>query len=331
LAGEAASSPGRLVAVVFNPQSGAARTGEVSARRRAIRAALAKHESRALWFETTPLDPGHGWVKRALAAGAELVLACGGDGTVMACAAALTGTAAPLAVIPCGTGNIIAASLNLPVGVPEAVQTALHGDHLTIDIGLSGAGVPFFATSIGFGAAVMRDATPGWKRRAGMFAYLLSASRHVFDPPRTFRVWLDDQLPIIRRSHGILVGNFGELMSQPRLPRTALDDGVLEVGILTVRPLLDWVRRDHAVVPTRRPPPLDWHQATRIRVTCDVPQPTERDGDFTGLSEHLRASVLASSLTVCVSQRSVNVIARRRLIHLLAHDVRRLMPWPRIG
>jgi diacylglycerol kinase family enzyme len=319
------------VAVVFNPRSGVALTSEVSARRRAIRSALAMHESRALWFETTTLDPGQGCVKRALAGGAGLILACGGDGTVMACAAALTGTGVPLAVIPGGTGNIIAASLKLPAGVSDAVLTALHGGRQLIDVGISQEDHAFFAAGIGFGAAVMRDATPAWKRRAGMFAYLYSAARHVLDPPRTFCVWLDDQPPFIRRSHGILVGNFGELMSRSRLPHTALDDGMLEVGILTVRPLLDWARRDHPVVHTRRPPPLDWHQAARIRVTCDVPQPTERDGEFTGWSEHLSARVLADSLEVCVPSHSGNVMPGRRLIHLLARDVRRLKPWPRIG
>ena len=74
-------------------------------RRDVARALDAAGIGEALWFETTAEDPGRGQCADALAAGADLVLACGGDGTVRACAAALAGGDVPLGLLPAGTGD----------------------------------------------------------------------------------------------------------------------------------------------------------------------------------------------------------------------------------
>jgi predicted polyphosphate/ATP-dependent NAD kinase len=58
-----------------------------------------------LWLETTPQDSGQGLAKDAVQQGADLVIATGGDGTVMACATGLAGSEVPLAVLPLGTGT----------------------------------------------------------------------------------------------------------------------------------------------------------------------------------------------------------------------------------
>src|SRR5690348_12105954 len=66
-----------------------------------------------IWLETAADDPGAGQCVQAVRDGAQLVFACGGDGTVMACVTALAGTDVALAVLPAGTGNLLAANLGL--------------------------------------------------------------------------------------------------------------------------------------------------------------------------------------------------------------------------
>jgi diacylglycerol kinase family enzyme len=63
------------------------------------------------WLETTIEDPGRGQAEAAVSAGADLVLACGGDGTVTACADGLVGTGVPMAIIPMGTCALAALTL----------------------------------------------------------------------------------------------------------------------------------------------------------------------------------------------------------------------------
>src|SRR5690349_2215523 len=122
-------------AVVVNP----VKVVDLDAHRAGIGAALAEAGWPApLWLTTTPDDPGCGQAREAIAAGVEVVFACGGDGTVMACAAVLAGTEVALAVIPSGTGNLLAANLGLSSDVVDAVRVATAGHRRRIDIGQVG-------------------------------------------------------------------------------------------------------------------------------------------------------------------------------------------------
>ena len=77
-------------------------------------AASAAHGVRPVFLETTAADHGAGLARGAIRAGASLVFAVGGDGTVRACAEALAGTDVPLAIVPRGTANLAARALRGP-------------------------------------------------------------------------------------------------------------------------------------------------------------------------------------------------------------------------
>lgn len=260
--------------------------------------------------------------------GVDALLVSGGDGTVMACASELIGTEVPLAIIPNGTGNIIAASLRLPLGIAEATELALHGPRQWIDIGVCDSGNAFFAASIGFSAAVMRDASAALKAKAGMVAYMWSAARHLTDRPGAFRLRIDGQPITTQRSDAVLVGNFGQLFTRPRLPRTSLDDGLLEVGVLRLRPLLDWLRQDHPALRSSRRPPLDWHQGRRIMIECGRTLPIERDGDFAGSASRLEVDALPRSLQVCVPRMDLPRAPMTPLRSWVTRDARMLLSPP---
>ncbi|HEX5331127.1 MAG TPA: diacylglycerol kinase family protein [Cellulomonas sp.] len=124
--------PGRLIAFVANPTK-----PDVEMLRKEILVAVADGRMpEMLWLETSVEDPGVGQARQAVAAGADIVVAMGGDGTVRAVAEALVGTGVPMGLLPLGTGNLLARNLDLPIGNPlSALEIALTGIDRAIDVG----------------------------------------------------------------------------------------------------------------------------------------------------------------------------------------------------
>jgi diacylglycerol kinase family enzyme len=182
--GAAPRTSRRHIGVVFNP---ATSPDDAPARKRELLAALQTAEVEVLWLETTEQDAGQGLTRQALKEGVDLVLAAGGDGTVMACVTALAGSGVPLAVLPLGTGNLLAGYLDLPEDLDGALDVALHGEHRELDVGALDGGSDRFVlmAGLGFDAAMLRNTDPGSQPRpatggpAGAAALWVSASGDV--------------------------------------------------------------------------------------------------------------------------------------------------------
>ena len=88
-----------------------------------------------VWLETSVSEPGTMQARLALAAGASLVVAAGGDGTVRSVAAGLAGTGAQMGIVPLGTANLAARNLGVPVGdARAAARVVAHGINLPADL-----------------------------------------------------------------------------------------------------------------------------------------------------------------------------------------------------
>jgi YegS/Rv2252/BmrU family lipid kinase len=286
--------------VVFNPA-----TGHETAPRRAAetRGALERAGLEVLWLETSEGEPGSGLVRRALAEGVDLVVVSGGDGTVMACVTGLAGSEVPLAVLPGGTGNLLAANFDLPGDLDGAVEVALRGERRRLDVGALGEDRFAIMAGMGFDAAMLRDADPRLKRRLGAVAYVLSGFRHLRRAATRFELRLDDRPPQVRVGQGVLVGNLGRLQGGlPVLPDARPDDGLLDVAVLQTRTVLDWLRLAASVLLRRRPSDAELRpdRARRIDVRCDTPQPIERDGEPAPPRDRLEVEVVPAALVLCV-------------------------------
>jgi diacylglycerol kinase family enzyme len=86
------------------------------------------------FLETTVDERGLGLARGAVAAGARMVVAAGGDGTVRACAQALAGTQVPLAIVPLGTANLAARALGVPSRIGGALAAGFGGSERRIDL-----------------------------------------------------------------------------------------------------------------------------------------------------------------------------------------------------
>jgi diacylglycerol kinase family enzyme len=280
--------------------------------RRQICAALADAGwPEPLWLPTTPEDPGCGMAQEAVAAGTEVVFVSGGDGTVMACAAVLAGTDVALAVLPSGTGNLLAANLGLPGDTVAAVALAMSGSRRRIDVGdvaavgtASGQNGCFTVMAgMGFDARMLGSASDSMKARIGWTAYVLAALRHLRERPMRVVITLDGGAPLRRHARTVLVGNVGRLQGGiPLLPDAQPDDGWLDVAVLTPRTLGHWLRLAIAVLRRHpRVPRMETFRARTIEVRSDRAQPRELDGDVIAPARSLSVTVRPAALTVCVA------------------------------
>jgi YegS/Rv2252/BmrU family lipid kinase len=175
--------------------------------------------------------------------GVDLVLASGGDGTITACVGGIAGTGVPLGVLPCGTGNLLARNLGLPLSLDEALAVALTGSNRRLDVGTAN-GAPFVVMAgIGFDAEMLDGADERLKSRVGWAAYVLSALRHLRERPVRMTLRADGGPPQRRWASGVVVGNVGSLQGNVRLlPDAVPDDGVLDVAVLAASGWTGWLR-----------------------------------------------------------------------------------------
>jgi diacylglycerol kinase family enzyme len=253
--------------------------------------------------ETTEDDPGGGQARAAIAAGAEVIFVCGGDGTVRACVDALADTPVSLAVLPSGTGNLLVANLALPSDVESVVSAALGGRRRRIDLGrLDGAHFAVMA-GIGFDAAMMESTPEPLKRRIGWPAYVLGGARRLFDRPMRVLIRLDGAAPLRRTARTVLVANVGKLQGGIDLFGDACpDDGVLDVAVVTPRGAAGWWALALAVLVRRQPPRrhVETFRASTVVVDSATVEPREMDGDAIEPGRRLSVSIRPRALWVCV-------------------------------
>lgn len=312
---EAPAGPRRAV-VVRHPHG----CGDGTAAR--VRALLRDHGYRdQVWTPTTAEEPAGALAARVAEADTALVVVCGGDGTVRACADVLSGGAIPLAVVPCGTGNLLARNLRLPSDPDAALREALAGTAVGIDLGrIHGDGLEPTRFTVmagaGFDAAMVRDASARLKQRLGWVAYVLSALRHLGDPRMRLSVRLDGGAPLERRARMVVLGNVGSLQGGlPLLPDARPDSGRLDVVLLDPRGVAGWLAAAghlltrsatrtpgprRAAGPNRRPAhgALEYFSAERIDLRFARPQPREVDGDAFAAGTRLTAEVEPGALRV---------------------------------
>lgn len=254
----------------------------------------------------------------ALSAAAEapMVVAIGGDGTVREVAEALIGRATPLAIVPAGTGNVLAGALGIR-GVRSGLDAVRHSRSRVIDLGRArwtpAVGAPethdrIFAVACGMGldARIMAAAEHEWKRRMRFGAYIGAAVREVLRlESARFRIDADGE-KLELEGYLALVANAGELVPGRIGPRQQIDpaDGLLDLIVLGgtnpavgLRGAVELLVRsgDLAGAVIRR-------TVSSVSIRAEPAQPIETDGD-PHPPGRLEARVIAGALTVLVPPR----------------------------
>jgi diacylglycerol kinase family enzyme/membrane-associated phospholipid phosphatase len=310
-------------AVVLNP------TVTDEATRDDLRRTLERYGHRGpVFLETTADDPGAGQTARAVREGATLVVVCGGDGTVRTVADALAESGVPLAIVPCGTGNLLARNLGLPLSPTAALGAALGGSPRRLDLGsIEGDGLTAtrFAAMAGAGldAAMMEHTDARAKAHLGWPAYALAGIGTLRTPRMRVTIRLDGSPAMRRTARMVLVGNVGTVQGgMTLLPAARPDDGLLDLLVLDPRGPVGWLRavrtllRGRAKSPRPSTPhtlaadgadqnkvPVEFFTFRRAELTFATPQSRELDGDPVGHGRRLTAEVEPGALTVLLPSR----------------------------
>ncbi|WP_438874823.1 diacylglycerol/lipid kinase family protein [Winogradskya humida] len=257
-----------------------------------------------MWLETTPEDAGRGQATKAVEDGAELVFVSGGDGTVMAVVTALAGTDVALAVLPAGTGNLLATNLGLSTDAATGVQVALDGGRRRIDVGVVEDQCFAVMAGMGFDAQMLEGTSETAKKHIGWVAYVGGALKYIRDKPMNLIISLDGKPALHRRPRTVIVGNVGRLQGGVRLLTEADPaDGKLDIAILSPRNLAHWAALGWAVVRrSERVPRMETYTAASIEIRSAKPQPRQLDGDLIEAGKSMSISVRPGALLLCVPQ-----------------------------
>lgn len=318
------------VGIVWNPSKTSRYELENALEKAFERVLTGTAEVRVSWHETGEDDPGLGAARGAVEAGADVVLAAGGDGTVRAVAEHLaeSGARAELGIIPLGTGNLLARNLGVPLkDLTAAFERALTGEAIPLDIGWARLAVDgetdgkryAFAVMAGFGidAHMITETDDDLKDRAGWLAYVESLGR-ALSASEVIDIRLSGQNlePSDEQAHTLLIGNCGSLQGgMTLLPDADPSDGELDLLVLSADSIPGWADTmrnlvwDNGLRRLLSPSSSDEDQAkssdsathrriTELTVELEEPRVFEVDGDALGETNRVEISVQPGAVRV---------------------------------
>jgi diacylglycerol kinase (ATP) len=241
------------------------------------------------------------------------VVICGGDGTLTEILPVMIRhPEIPLAVIPMGTGNLLAVNLEIPFAIPQALAVTLSDKTRWVDVGRlqSGDGEDakealfILNASVGIDAEIMHRTDKEMKRRWGWLAYfikgipMLPSASHA-----DFRIVADGRT-MTTQAVSLTISNAGSKVTGGILlhPDVKPDDGLLYGTIFKPQTGWDYFYSFFQLLFSllgRRRDVIRFFEARRIQIECNPPLRTQADGNVVG-STPVTIEVIEPRLQFCV-------------------------------
>lgn len=291
----------RRVSIIVNPISG---RGEGELRAERVEEDLRRSGCEVERITTEAAGHAVELARKAAEGNIDVVLVCGGDGTVNEAVQGLAGSRTALAVMPLGTANVLGHELGLRGGAARAGQLVLHGRRRTLDLGRCGDAFFICMASVGFDAFVTRRMAD---LRTGGISYLSyvrptwqSLGDYPFEP---LRVRLDGKA-LDSPVYHLIVGNtrsYGGPFTMT--PRARPDDERLDAVAFCGRGRLRLALYMSAAVAQvhHRFASVRYLRGRRFDVEAEHPVAVQLDGDF---KTHTPVSfeVVPGAITVLTNQ-----------------------------
>jgi diacylglycerol kinase (ATP) len=213
----------------------------------------------------------------------DMVIVCGGDGTLNCSASGILATGLPLGVLPAGTANDLARTLGLPTDLGQAADVIVAGATRTIDLGEVNGHLFFNVASIGLSAELAAKLDHGNKRRWGRLSYAIAAFK-VLTTARPFRATIVAEDCVRRtRTYQVAVGNGRFYGGGVTVEATAaIDDQRLDLYSLEVRSVWKLLLMSRAFHAGRHSAWAEVHtdSGTAFKVRTRAPRSVNADGEL---------------------------------------------------
>jgi diacylglycerol kinase (ATP) len=298
--------------VVINPIAGRGRGRALDACVELAETTFAHHGGEADVRVTAGPGDAERFARDGVAAGVDVVVAWGGDGTVNGAASAVANTRIPLAIVPGGSGNGLARDLMLPFDPSQALTVAAAGKVRVIDAGDLNGSLFFNVAGIGLDARIAgRLATKGHRR--GLMGYVLATVAEL----RSYKPCAYSITSVVGAEGRPITG---DILEHPALfialansrqygsgaqiaPQALLDDGVMEVVIVEPMSAVQIVRQLPAFFGGRlkEGPGIVMRSASALELSCTETIPFHVDGEPRAGAERVRMVTRRGALQVKVS------------------------------
>ncbi len=294
-----------MLAFIINPISGGARPDAVRARVELASAVAGRGGEAAEVFVTERHGHARELTKAALARGARLVVAWGGDGTVNEIASELVFKDVPVGIVPAGSGNGLARQLSISLQAEEAIQRAISAKARRIDVGEIADRLFVNLAGIGFDAHVAWKFNEAGPARRGLATYALISTRALLSyRPSAYRIRVDDERhgdPI--RAVLVVVANSGEYGNGAVIaPGARVDDGRLDLVVMEERSRLETILQLPKLFQgtADRARGCSSRRIERAVIESDQPMRFHVDGEPAAGGASLKVRVLPGALCVAV-------------------------------
>ena len=245
------------------------------------------------------------FARQAIAEGAEVIAAYGGDGTVMEVSQAVQDGDIPMAILPGGTANLMSVELGIPRNLTRAAQILVDSYSVVrrVDMGQSGDQRFMLRVGLGFDAQKVKLADRELKDRWGLLAYSIAGLKALTNSTMArYRITVDGEL---HETEGMtcLIDNAGNL-GMPGVsasPLTSVSDGLLDVTVIRDSSISSLIAQsDQMRGKEPNPDALRHWQGREIYIECDPPQAIQWDGEVWG-DTPISVKVLPGALPVLTS------------------------------
>jgi YegS/Rv2252/BmrU family lipid kinase len=242
------------------------------------------------------------FAQQAIANGADVIAAYGGDGTIMEVAQAVQGGDTPMAILPGGTANLMSLELGIPRKLTLAAQIIVDPTSVIrrIDMGQAGDQRFMLRVGMGFDAEKVKLADRELKDRWGILAYSIAGLKALTNVPMAhYRITVDG---VLHETDGknCLIDNAGNL-GMPGIsasPFTSVSDGLLDVTVIRDNSISALIAQgDQMRGKEPDPEALKHWQGREIHIECDPPQAIQGDGEVWGYTP-ISVKVLPGALPV---------------------------------